>query len=548
MEGDNENQNQNENQNNAQNNNVQPQPQVQNNLEEGLIHDNNNNNNNFLCIPLPNAICKDFDIIVFFLELISLFPSVMIFIYTNQIYFDGEITRAISKDLFDNLNTGFFADFSDCSQPNEFDFLFDLEPTEKEKNEIPLSFGEWEGTVQGCKNINGKFHILEPGKNCNDDEQLIDKIPPMKFTKYKDLTICSLTEDSLSYYELLKMDKTIIPQNEGCSSGKKSCGYIDTLKNILCIDENDNCPVNYIKVSKTPPIDHIQDLKEISSDKINFYFSRNPYPENSTKTPYIINTFRIADSNICSLPNLYYSEIILNDLEASKKNYSTNCVLKDFSQRQTVDLMRYHKLDTIDNYELYEENGIIERIKKKELDKFGFDFERYKNHSLYLYTRTHYGFNYTCLKEREEKGEHNSLEELQISYSRADKMVVWSNLIFGLNFVPSIFSVTNAITFFDNKEIILKQLITISFSFADLLITADDVGLDDPFEDKMICSDIVTNDEYNIMNEKIRNSGKSMALTFKYVIAQFVIYLVSIVYCVGKFVYKWRKGRNNNNA
>ena len=61
------------------------------------------------------------------------------------------------------------------------------------------------------------------------------------------------------------------------------------------------------------------------------------------------------------------SEIILNDLEAAKKNYSSNCVLKDFSQRQTVDLMRYHKLDFIDNYELYEENDIIEKIKKKEL-------------------------------------------------------------------------------------------------------------------------------------------------------------------------------------
>ena len=157
------------------------------------------------------------------------------------------------------------------------------------------------------------------------------------------------------------------------------------------------------------------------------------------------------------MPNLYYSEIILNDLEAAKKNYSTNCVLNDFSQRQTVDLMRYHKLDLIDNYELYEENNIIKKIKQKELDKFGFDFERYKNHSLYLYIRNHYGFNYTCLKEREEKGEHNALEELQSSYARADKMLAWSTLTFGMNFAPTIASGFNIITFFNNKEIFLSN-------------------------------------------------------------------------------------------
>ena len=56
------------------------------------------------------------------------------------------------------------------------------------------------------------------------------------------------------------------------------------------------------------------------------------------------------------------------------------------------------------------------------VDKYGFDFERYKNHTLYLYIRNHYGFNYSCLKEREEKIGYNALEELQISYSRADKM------------------------------------------------------------------------------------------------------------------------------
>ena len=126
--------------------------------------------------------------------------------------------------------------------------------------------------------------------------------------------------------------------------------------------------------------------------------------------------------------------------------------------------MRYHKLDLIDNYDLYEENGIIKKIKQKELDKYGFDLERYKNHTLYLYIRNHYGFNYSCLKEREDKSEYTTLEELQSSYSRADKMFAWAQLIFGLNFVPTVTTIANAITILDEKalfEVIIKQLFTL---------------------------------------------------------------------------------------
>ena len=512
------------------------------NLQQPLVANNGNNNQRKCPTSIyPNTLVKEIDFVIFFLELISIVPSVLIFIFSRQIYFDGEVTRAIAIDLYDNLNTGFFTDFSDCSENNEFNFLFDTDKSnkiseDKESNEIPLSFGEWQGTVQACKNINDKMHILEPGKSCGEDQKLIDKIPPVKLYKYKGLKICSLSDDSLSYYDMLQKPDTIISQYQECPKNKKSCGYIDTLKNILCMDLNDECPVNYIRVSKKPPIEDIEDLKEIKSDQISFYYSHNPYP-NSTKIPYITNTFKIADSHICSLPNLYYSEIILNDLEAAKKNYSTNCVLNDFSQRQTVDLMRYHKLDLIDNYELYEENNIIKKIKQKELDKFGFDFERYKNHSLYLYIRNHYGFNYTCLKEREEKGEHNALEELQSSYARADKMLAWSTLTFGMNFAPTIASGFNIITFFNNKEIFFKQLITIGFSAFNLIYTSYKVNLDDPFADKMTCSDIVTNDEYNIMNEKIRNSGQSISSTYKCIIAQFVIYIVTYIWMFGKWLF-----------
>ena len=493
----------------------------------------------------PNKGVKEIDLFILILEVLSIAPSVLIFLYSQRIYFDGEVTRAIALDLYNNLNTGFYSNFSDCSNNNDlYSFLFDTDKDdlfseEREANEIPLSFGEWQGTVDACINVNDKIHVLDPGKTCSSDERLITRIPSVPFYKYKGLKICAVSDDGNSYYELLQKKDTIISKFEDCPEGKKSCGYADTLKNILCVDSDSECPINYVRLSKYPPIEPIGDLKEIRSDQITFYYSKNPYP-NSTKIPYIVNSFKIADSQICALPNLYYSEILLNDLEAAKKNYSTNCVLKDFSQRQTVDLMRHHKVDMIDNFDLYEENDIIRKIKQKELDKYGFDLERYKNHTLYLYIRNHYGFNYTCLKEREDKSEYTTLEELQSSYSRADKMFAWAQLIFGLNFVPTVTAIANAVTILDEKalfEIIIKQLITFGFTSFDFIYTWIKKSLDDPFEDKMTCSDIVTNDQFNVMNEKIRHSGENMSYTFRCLLIQIIINLIIIFWTIMKYLY-----------
>ena len=112
----------------------------------------------------------------------------------------------------------------------------------------------------------------------------------------------------------------IIKEKEECPKEKKTCGYIDIIKNKLCVEQQQPCPISYIKLSDRPPKKDINDLKEIQSDKINFYYSNNPYP-NSTEIPYIVNSFRIADSYIFSLPNLYYSQISLFKLDTFNKRY-----------------------------------------------------------------------------------------------------------------------------------------------------------------------------------------------------------------------------------
>jgi len=124
----------------------------------------------------------------------------------------------------------------------------------------------------------------------------------------------------------------VVEENENCPEGMKNCGYIDTMKNKLCLNNTLECPISYIKIKEfnsSAPED-ITHLKEIKSDKIRFFFSSNPY-SNSFELPFIQNAFKIADSKICALPNLYHSNFDLYNLEAIKKEYSEICVLKDYS-------------------------------------------------------------------------------------------------------------------------------------------------------------------------------------------------------------------------
>ena len=117
-------------------------------------------------------------------------------------------------------------------------------------------------------------------------------------------------------------------------------------------------------------------------------------------------------------------------------------------------------------------------------------------------------------------------------------MKVWAELVFYLNFVPMVFSLSNVYTLLDKKEFWIKQVLICGTSLANLIYTEDKLDLDDAYEDKMECSDIVTNDEYNVMNEKLRNSGKNInnaniAIIFQLVSSLLIFLYQAIVYFMG---------------
>ena len=223
------------------------------------------------------------------LLLFSIVISIVIIILSQILYYDGEISMSISAELIDNFITGYFMNFTKSSLPSNFD-------PSRESNDNLINFGIWQGTAKGCGKINDngikEARLPETGKNCEKDEEVLEPIPSTNIYSYKGIVISGSTKGE--YYELLKED--IVKVNETCPQNKILCGYIDTLKNKLCINKTMTCPISYITISKTAP--NIQNLHEIEgNDGYKLYFSNNPYPDGK-EIPYIVNSFKIADEEI----------------------------------------------------------------------------------------------------------------------------------------------------------------------------------------------------------------------------------------------------------
>ena len=455
---------------------------------------------------------------------------IVIFInnYVKNIKYDSEISGAISNMLLENFETGYYTNFRKCSSSyNNYDTLRLLK-------ESLLSFGRWEGTIKGCGNKDTLSVKKLEKETCDSNEEILQSISARNIYSYKGITICAETKEE--YLDLL-LKGSIIKSNVECMKGKKNCGYIDTLNNILCINIDEECPINFIEFSDEPP-KNVSNLNEIKGNGINFYFSNNPYP-NSNKIPKIISSFRIGDSYLCSIPSLYKPNIDLFELEVFKngKDHSIECILSDFLQRTVRDTQRYEKFDEIDNYMLYEENQIINAIQNSNLINYGFNINNYKNNILYLYGRTHLGFDKECLDNRQTKF---NKQHLTLIFSRAEKMRIYGkNMLWSLaNIICQFLDiVTQIIDLKIQKELnwiiltsqIFEKFGGLSTSIYLIIKSEEAISYDDPYEDEMKCSDDLTNDNYNIMVKKLHNAGKKIKFSYGLLIAVIICNIVSII-------------------
>ena len=467
--------------------------------------------------------CNKWYIPLYLMHLVIILGSVYILGHSRSIHDDATIIDIISQDLLKDLNFGYITEITRLSK--------------EEENEDVFIFDKWQGTVDGCGNKKTMIPNVTvlPEKGCPDGFEFLEKIPPIEIVNYKGFVLEMEAPIYISYKKLL-YDGSIIKNNETCPKGKKSCGYIDTKDNLLCLDKNLSCPINYIKFAKNPP-PGITNLKTIEGEELNIYYSNDPY-ENKAGIPYVQTIFRIGEDQLCTIPSLYYTNLKLFELDAFKKSYANQCVLNGYNQQTTKLLEYYYSLDSINNYRLYYDNNIIQKINASGLIEYGFNINKYKDIKLHLYVRRHYGYDKKCLENREKK--YDIETQLRLMNGIGDQMRSWSeemlwNIPTPFISLSDFFSITNYFNRPDwrTAESLMKLSTVLSFNVYFSIKSFLANNFNDPIEDEMTCSDVYVNDNYNLMTKKMRESGQRI---LECMVANIIIAVLNLLGLIYKII------------
>ena len=128
-------------------------------------------------------------ILIIFNAIVILF-SISVFILSFLMKKDDKAASAISKEIEQNFNSGYFLDFWPCNE-----------------NENRISFGTWPGTVKGCGKIENDMpiaRILNGKKDkCKKGEKFLDSIPSQEIFSYKGIIICGKAKKNIMIYFLV---------------------------------------------------------------------------------------------------------------------------------------------------------------------------------------------------------------------------------------------------------------------------------------------------------------------------------------------------------
>lgn len=247
----------------------------------------------------------------------------------------------------------------------------------------------WQGTVSGCSCsgslTKGACGKSKRGRGCSS----VGMKNPVRFTTWKGKKIC--VERMKSHY----LDLDIVSNPNGCSSGKRSCGIIDSKNNYLCIDKKDNCPINSVSIF------YDESYKPLANNDYAVEFAAN-YAKNFTKATMVFSTkfpenkipsfFKTSTGIPCKNPyfeNMNYLIYLLSFYRGRQICYQT---IADTTK--TLYETEYTEIDSMAKLTYYKENTIYDILNS--LPKFSIaELEM----DISLYQRSNYGLSLTCLKD-----------------------------------------------------------------------------------------------------------------------------------------------------
>ena len=227
----------------------------------------------------------------------------------------------------------------------------------------------WPGAVSGChcnQSLDSTKCTPEQEKNgCN----IINGINPITFNKWKGSYICSSSIKAKTYFELSK-----VKESDNCPSKHKKCGKIDTLNNILCVQESENCPLNYYEFRI--------DGKNVRIETAN----NNPNGK-------IYTNFKVVEGSLCI--NHSQKEFSEWDYKLIKNhNFYKKCktIISDDKQNYYNDT-HFDRLDSISKKHFYDQNEIAKSI----ISLPG--YPKVFNSHVNLYGSTYIGWKKECMKK-----------------------------------------------------------------------------------------------------------------------------------------------------
>ena len=275
-----------------------------------------------------------------------------------------------------------------------FDLSFTTGKCPTGTSEIELD--EWPGTVRGCECIGyytlsfAAKHYVDRGmcykRDKEDQCHWLSGFEPSPISKWKGAKFCSKKmSEQYSYYNLLEQS---VKKGEKCPTGSKKCGILDTLDNVLCLPENDECPINFLKVveenGSMPDECRTYGCNSFKqSDRSTIYYS------NKVTNNYIVASFKLSDEKVC----LDFDEYNSRD-EPYVLDYHEYYGCQNEYNGLKYD-ERYNLLDQYKKSEVYDENDILMKVESLA----DYPLANLRQSRVGLYQRTFFGFDKQCLNK-----------------------------------------------------------------------------------------------------------------------------------------------------
>ena len=302
-------------------------------------------------------------------------------------------------------------------KPFSYSNYLDIIPVfDIQTNPVPLTIGYWPGSYPG---VNDTDEIRQG--TCEkdyyyyefDDEyyciNLVNATKAKPISIWKGIEFKSLNN---SYYQYLNLLNLSVSSTEECPSTLKQCGLLDTMNNKMCIDKDKECPINMLTYKKTaePPTEYNYTFKNVSFDDSSYLYYTNEAIDH-----HILGRFRISDGDICINSEEYNSvstHYVLDYYDYNGCKTEANGTFYD---------SKYIQLDSMNKYELYKQNGIIDIMKQLP----NYPYKEFQSQTSYLYYAPYIGYNKECFFQN-----FNKTNDNEIPYSGKDNLLNGAIVLF----------------------------------------------------------------------------------------------------------------------